>query len=66
MKIPGYMEKESSHVTNVMNTCTLTGISLLWGCMLGLISPWWNIATVLCLMAGYGSEIRKRENNVGI
>tara|TARA_R110000868_G_scaffold230264_1_gene483405 strand:+ start:2204 stop:2416 length:213 start_codon:yes stop_codon:yes gene_type:complete len=66
MKVSEYLNKESSHVTNVMNTMSLLGISLLWGTMLGLINPWWNIATVLTLMAGYGSEIRKRDQNVGI
>ena len=60
MKLPEYFNRESSHVTNVLNTMTLTGISLLWGIMLGLISPWWNIAVVLTLAAGYGSEVRKR------
>ena len=64
MKLPEYLTKESSHVTGSVNTMTLTGISLLWGTMLGLINPWWNIATVLCLMAGYGGEIRRREQNV--
>ena len=64
MKIPDYLNKESSHVTGSVNTMTLTGISLLWMTGLGLINPYWNIATVLCLMAGYGSEIRKREQNV--
>lgn len=65
MKLPEYMNRESSHVTNVLNTMTLTGVSLLWGVMLGLISPWWNIATVLLLAAGYGSEIRKRNHSNG-
>ena len=63
MKMPDF-NKESSHVTGSINTLTLTGISLLWGTMLGLISPWWNIATVLILLAGYGNEIRKRDQNV--
>lgn len=61
MKIPESWKQESSHKTLGVNTLTLTGISLLWGTMLGLISPWYNIITVLCLMAGYGNEIRKRE-----
>ena len=64
MKMPDYLNKESSHVTGSINTLTLTGVSLLWGTMLGLISPWWNIATVLILLAGYGNEIRKRDHNV--
>lgn len=64
MKLPEYLTKESSHVTGSVNTMTLTGISLLWGTMLGLLNPWWNIATVLCLMAGYGGEIKRRDPNV--
>jgi hypothetical protein len=60
MKLPEYLNKESSHMTNVMNTMTLTGLSVLWGVMLGLISPWWMIAGTFFLFGGYGSEIRKR------
>jgi hypothetical protein len=60
MKLPDYLNKESTHQTNTLNTMTLTGLSLLWGTMLGLLNPYWNIATVLCLLAGYGSEINKR------
>ena len=63
MKIPEYLNRESSHMTNVLNTMSLTGISLLWGVMLGLISPWWNIGVFLFLAAGYGSEVRKRTQN---
>lgn len=61
MKVPEYLTRESTHTTLGVNTMSLTGISLLWGTMLGLINPWWTIATVLCLMAGFGNEIRKRE-----
>jgi len=61
MKLPEYLNKESTHKTNTLNTMTLTGLSLLWGTMLGLINPYWNIATVLILLAGYGSEIKKRD-----
>ena len=64
MKLPDSLTKESTHITGSVNTLTLTGISLLWGTMIGLISPWWNIATVLCLLAGYGSEIRRRNQDV--
>ena len=62
MKLPEYLNKESSHVTHTMNTMSLLGISLLWGVMLNLISPWWMIASVLTIMAGYGSEVTKRNN----
>ena len=44
-----------------LNTFSLTGISLVWGHMLGLINPWWGIATVLCIMIGNGSEINSRK-----
>ena len=63
MRIPN-INQESSHKTNVLNTLTLTGLSVLWGVMLGLISPWWMIVSVLCLFAGYGSEISKRKQTV--
>tara|TARA_R110000803_G_scaffold36651_1_gene78755 strand:+ start:2502 stop:2714 length:213 start_codon:yes stop_codon:yes gene_type:complete len=61
MKLPDYLNKESTHKTNTLNTMSLTGLSLLWGTMLGLINPWWTIGTVLFLTAGYGSEINKRK-----
>ena len=63
MKMPD-MNKQSSHKTHSLNTLTLTGISLLWGTMLGLINPWWNIATVLLLLAGYGNEITERKKEI--
>jgi len=66
MKLPDSWNKESSHKTPSLNTLTLTGLSLLWGTMLSLISPWWNILTVLLLIAGYGNEIRKREGNINV
>ena len=62
MKLPEYLKQESTHTTPTMNTMSLLGISLLWGVMLNLISPWWMIVSVLTIMAGYGSEIRKRED----
>ena len=62
MKIPDSWKKESTHVTHTMNTLSLTGISLLWGVMLNLISPWWLIVSVFSILAGYGSEVRKRDN----
>lgn len=42
------------------NTLSFAGISLLWGHMLGLISPWFIPLTVLLLVAGYGSELKTR------
>ena len=41
------------------NTCTLTGLSLVWGVMLGLINPYWSILGGLLLMSGFGSELRR-------
>lgn len=52
MKLP--IEKHSTG----LNTMTLTGLSLLWGHMLGLISPWFTILTVFCLLIGMGQEIQ--------
>jgi hypothetical protein len=61
MKLPEYLSKESTHVTHTMNTMSLTGLSLLWAVMLNLISPWWLTLSILAILAGYGSEIRKRD-----
>jgi len=64
VKIPESLNKESTHMTSALNTLTLTGISVLWGVMLGLISPWWMIASILSLFAGYGNEVKKRDTHV--
>lgn len=60
MKLPEYLNKESSHVTLGVNTMSLLGLSLLWGHMLEMISLWFLPLTVLTILAGFGSEIRKR------
>ena len=65
MKIPDYMKdmnKESSHKTMGVNTMSLAGLSLLWGHMLSYVSWWALPLTVLLLIAGFGNEIRKRNN----
>ena len=62
MKLPEYLNKESSHVTHTMNTMSLLGISVLWGVMLNLINPWWLTLSTITIMAGYGSEVTKRNN----
>jgi hypothetical protein len=63
MKLPDYLTaKESTHVTPTLNTMSLTGISLLWGVMLGLISPWWIAGVVFFLLSGYGTEINQRSS----
>ena len=63
MKLPDYLNKESTHVTLGVNTMSLLGLSLLWGHMLNLISLWFLPVTVLSILAGFGSEIRKRDAN---
>jgi len=60
MKIPDSWTKESSHKVMSLNVMSLIGLSLLWGHLLGLISPWWLPLTVLTLISAYGSEIQKR------
>ncbi len=44
------------------NTWLFLGISLTWGHMLDLISPWWLPLTIICIMLSYGSEIKADEN----
>ena len=63
MKIPEYMNKESSHKTLGVNTMSLLGLSLVWGHMLSLISLWFLPLTILSLVAGFGNEIRRRDAN---
>jgi hypothetical protein len=66
MKLPDNMlTKESSHVSNGVNTFTLLGISLVWGHMLSLISPWFLPLTVISIMVGYGTEIQERKKSSG-
>ena len=55
MKLP--MEK----INTAFNTMTLTGLSLLWGQMLGYLNPYFTILTVLCIVVGYGSELRVKK-----
>ena len=61
MKIPEQWKAESTHKTNPLNTMALIGVSLMWGHMLELISPWFIPLTVLTLIAAYGSELNKRD-----
>lgn len=60
MKLPDF-NKESSHVTLGVNTMSLAGLSILWGIMLKLISPWFIPVAFVTLLAGFGNEIRKRD-----
>ncbi len=67
MKLPESWNRESSHKVDALNTLTLIGISVLWGVMLDLISPWWMILASLFLLSGYGSEIeRRREDKINV
>ena len=43
-----------------LNTASLTGVSLLWGQMLGLLNLYFTPLTVLILLLGYGSEVKYR------
>jgi len=61
MKLPEYLNKESTHKTLGVNTMSLLGLSLLWGHMLNLISLWFLPLTILSILAGFGNEIRKRD-----
>ena len=42
------------------NTLTLTGLSLLWAVMLGLIHPGFIVLTIITLLGGYGSELKNQ------
>lgn len=61
MKLPEYLNKESTHKTLGVNTMSLLGLSLVWGHMLNLISLWFLPLTFICILAGFGNEIRKRD-----
>ena len=61
MKLPEYLNKESSHTTIGVNTMSLVGLTLMWGHMLDYISLWFLPLTILTLLAGFGNEIRKRD-----
>tara|TARA_R100000700_G_C3089955_1_gene91760 strand:+ start:325 stop:510 length:186 start_codon:yes stop_codon:yes gene_type:complete len=61
MKLPEYLNKESTHKTLGVNTMSLIGLSLIWGHMLNLISLWFLPLTILTLLAGFGNEIRRRD-----
>jgi len=39
---------------------TFTGVSLLWGQMLGLISVWFTPLTIITLLIAYGSEVNNK------
>lgn len=45
------------------NTFAMVGVSMVWGHMLGLLNLWFLPLTVLMILIGYGSEIRRPEND---
>lgn len=51
------MKLPTKNLSTGLNTMTMTGISLLWGQMLGMLNPWFTILTVLCILIGYGQEL---------
>lgn len=51
------MKLPTKNLSTGLNTLTLTGISLLWGQMLGLLNPWFTPLTILCILIGYGQEL---------
>ena len=52
--------KKPTMKAGAFNTLTLTGLSLLWAVMLGLIHPGWITLTAICLLGGYGSELKNQ------
>jgi hypothetical protein len=46
----------------IFNAFTLTGISLLWGHLLDLISLWFLPLTIVSILIGYGSEIKVKND----
>ena len=68
MKLPeaNVFTKDSSHVSNGINTFTLLGISLVWGHMLSLLSLWFLPLTILSLLVGYGTEVSKRREPLNV
>lgn len=63
MKLPEYLNKESTHTSYGLNTMSLTGVSLLWGHMLDLISLWFLPLTFLIIMVGFGNELQLRKKD---
>jgi len=55
------MKLPTEKISTALNTFTLTGISLVWGHMLGLINLWFLPLTLFCLLVGYGSEINTKK-----
>ena len=56
MKLP---EGNKHLPVGILNAFTLTGVSLVWGHMLGLINLWFLPLTIVMILIGYGSEIKR-------
>ena len=57
MKLP---DIKKNYNVAVLNVATLVTVSLVWGMMLGLISPWFSVLAGLTGILGYGSEVREK------
>lgn len=60
MKLP----VETKHLPiGILNAFTLTGVSMVWGHMLDLINIWFLPLTIIMILIGYGSEIKRPESS---
>jgi hypothetical protein len=57
MKLPEQLKKQYHPAP--LNAFSLGGVSLIWGHMFSLISPWWLLLTVPMIIIGFGSEARE-------
>jgi len=60
-KIKDISDFQTNRLCGPLNVFSLTTVSLVWGHMLGLISPWFLPVTFCALLVGYGSEIQKEK-----
>lgn len=58
------MKMLSEEKTKFINTMSITGISMLWGQMLGMLNPWFTPLTVLTIIIGYGSELQRPKDSL--
>ena len=57
------LSNQTKYETLGINTATLTGISLLWGQMLGLLNIWFTPLTIFVILLGFGSEVRYKDKD---
>jgi hypothetical protein len=55
MKLPEYTNAATA---GKFNTFLFVGLSLLWGHMLDLISPWFIPLTIFSFIVSFGSEVQ--------